>query len=283
MKYEMYSCSAKVLLLCCCRVYNLAGSSDPMPIWERFLCGMSDIEPRAIINGLRVRDRKMPWTVFLQVRFNKPRPLWGNCGGTILTKKHILTAGHCFENHLGQHVLIRYGSTVLDQAQSQLSTVFEAHPRYNDDNLENDVAVITLPKALHFTEHVRPACFPKNDVQLTGLTGVIAGWGHTSPSGQKGYVSPYLQFTTQTFMDQEYCFKKLGSEYYNVSTMLCAYKATYDACQGDSGGGILVPFTNRFYIVGIISFGVGCGDVRYPGAYSNVQAFRNWLTTKVHE
>lgn len=45
-------------------------------------------------------------------------------------------------------------------------------------------------------------------------------------------------------------------------------------CLGDSGG----PLVIRNYLVGIISYGYGCGSGKDPGVYTNVLAYKKWIT-----
>ena len=46
-----------------------------------------------------------------------------------------------------------------------------------------------------------------------------------------------------------------------------------DACQGDSGGPVLL----NDEIVGATSWGIGCAYPNYPGVYTDVAMFRNWI------
>lgn len=57
--------------------------------------------------------------------------------------------------------------------------------------------------------------------------------------------------------------------------MLCAGNARggKDACQGDSGG----PMATRDTLVGVVSWGVGCGRREFPGVYANVAYLREWI------
>lgn len=45
----------------------------------------------------------------------------------------------------------------------------------------------------------------------------------------------------------------------------------YSIFQGDSGGPLLYRDGNdKWYVVGVVSFGTGCGRQQYPGVYSSV-------------
>lgn len=57
--------------------------------------------------------------------------------------------------------------------------------------------------------------------------------------------------------------------------MICAADTEKDSCQGDSGGP-LFNLENK-ELVGVVSWGVGCADARYPGVYSNIANQRTWI------
>lgn len=50
-----------------------------------------------------------------------------------------------------------------------------------------------------------------------------------------------------------------------------------DACQGDSGGPLLYRFNGVYQLIGLVSLGNGCGLTGYPGIYTYVNYFRNWI------
>lgn len=53
--------------------------------------------------------------------------------------------------------------------------------------------------------------------------------------------------------------------------------------QGDSGGPLAcyMPDLTRYYLVGISSFGYGCGRPRLPGVYLQTGFYRKWIQSQV--
>lgn len=63
-------------------------------------------------------------------------------------------------------------------------------------------------------------------------------------------------------------------------SMLCAGhpEGGQDSCQGDSGGPLMIQMPNRRWAtIGIVSWGVRCGEPNRPGVYTRVDRYLPWI------
>jgi hypothetical protein len=81
--------------------------------------------------------------------------------------------------------------------------------------------------------------------------------------------------TYEDLYDFTYAPEELGI----TEAMICANYADggRGSCQGDSGGPLLVNTNEGYQQVGIVSFGTGCADGRFPGVYARVGEFTDWI------
>lgn len=69
--------------------------------------------------------------------------------------------------------------------------------------------------------------------------------------------------------------KTVGSQAYPATNSLFNFCVTIS--QGDSGGPLVVREGDVHVLVGVVSSGIGCGSKSFPGVYSRVSSFVDWI------
>lgn len=118
---------------------------------------------------------------------------------------------------------------------------------------------------------------------LTTEVGSMTHNSHWTPTNinmytyifQSATASRTLRSATVNIVPQSACLRAYLSIATVTSEMICAVGANpgKDACQGDSGG----PLAYNGYLIGLVSWGEGCADVRYPGVYTRVSVYTKWI------
>ncbi|XP_072756479.1 venom serine protease 34 isoform X2 [Anoplolepis gracilipes] len=245
----------------------------------KFLCELQTIEepedddcrcgwknPTKIVGGMETGVNEYPMMAGLVDPFQ--RDVY--CGATIISQRHVLTAAHCLTNRNTSNVGVLVGdhdlSTGSDTNATHLYKVskLDIHPLYNDESLENDIAMVTTDSIISFSEEVGPACLPfqHQSDSFAGNYVNLLGWGTTQLGGMK---SKTLQEVTLTVITNRECRRWEPNLLYS---QLCTYGEKKDACQN--------PTTRREVLVGIISSGSGCGN-NDPGINTRIGTYLNWI------
>jgi len=241
-----------------------------------------------IVGGEAASEDEHPWQVGVFL-WNRQHP---DCGGTLISSTHVLTAAHCTV-HRGttrklpaSDVRVLLGEHNVTDREFNRVDVAEIinHPNYNPTTVDNDYAILRLAKPVSFTKKVSPACLP-DDLTSTyeGTLATITGWGLLRDEGRAPNV---LQEVDVTAITNAKCQSEFPRSQIFPDTitknMLCASAPGKDSCQGDSGGPLIAPENGRQALIGIVSWGWGCAGSwgkEWPGVYARVTEQMDWILT----
>ncbi|XP_023117234.2 complement factor I isoform X2 [Amphiprion ocellaris] len=231
---------------------------------------------RRVVGGVPAKPTQIQWQVALVE--NKRI----DCGGAYIGGCWVITAAHCVRpNPSAFKVKFSIWKKFHIQTTSDIVPIedIRIHPNYNPATYENDIALIQLQKR-PFTEE----CFVKNPAisavcipwtpQLfqPNHTCSISGWGRTA-DGRSARV--LLWANVSLIADCQRFYKdrfKPG--------MMCAgdLEGSVDSCQGDSGGPLVCEDElGVSYLWGIVSWGDKCGMPGFPGVYTQVAHYFEWI------
>ncbi|NXF99475.1 TMPSC protease, partial [Sakesphorus luctuosus] len=236
-----------------------------------------------IVGGHEAPAGAWPWVVSLQALRGGLR-FFHLCGGVLLSRRAVLTAGHCVQGRrnpcfwravLGLHNLHRHGPHTVKRSIRRILV----HSEFDSETFENDLAVFELSRAVQLSLHIQPLCLPPAPLGPrleNGSDCYVSGWGHTS---EKGKISDVLKEARVEILPHSLCNSSKGYAGLIHDKVLCAgdWAGGTDTCQGDSGGPLMCYHPDRYYLIGIASFGAGCGRPRYPGIYVRLSQYRTWI------
>ncbi|XP_055381908.1 trypsin beta-like [Condylostylus longicornis] len=194
------------------------------------------------------------------------------CGGSILSQDWVITAAHCIYNESATSIVVHAGTNIwYSGIPYGVSRVFR-HQDYDPNTYINDVALLLLVNSIQYDSNT----FPRQPIALAetlpadGTQVLVSGYGDTSENGNLAttLMSVYVNMVNVDSCNTSYAGEVLDG-------MFCAAAPKKDSCQGDSGGPIVYNNT----LIGVVSWGYGCANPQYPGVYTSVPYFYDWITT----
>lgn len=211
-----------------------------------------------IVNGTDADIKDFPYQILL--RYNNTF----DCGGTILSKDTILTAGHCVEERQPADITILVGSSDPNGGEVHNVSKIISHPKHEVDHLDYDAAILKLTTPLTFGPTVQPIGALANSEPAEGDVATVSGYGRLYDDGPDAKT---LQSVQIPIISIENCREEYGAGAI-TDRMICAGypDGGKDSCSGDSGGPLVVSNT----IIGIVSWGNGCAVAGQAGVYTDV-------------
>ncbi|XP_068204002.1 trypsin-1-like, partial [Palaemon carinicauda] len=246
-------------------------------------CGVAQVTADGIriVNGTAAAANEYPYQVIVNPTIAGSSY---QCGGSIIKKRWILTAAHCFfdqnKNQAAQNAIqVGYGSSNRREVTYVTATRYILHENYNPDLNDFDIALIELPNDLNYESDatIQPICLAEASDIVDGGKAVATGWGALQFQGS---TTDDLQEVVLDIISTTQCQSQTGLPT-DTTSVVCALTAYKDTCQGDSGGPLVVRLCpNRWAQIGIVSYGEGCANPEKPGVYTRVPSYRTWIDTK---
>ncbi|KOC66990.1 Serine protease snake [Habropoda laboriosa] len=253
-----------------------------------------------IYGGTEAQSGEFPYMVTLGYKNNDtsddPSPIKYNCGGSLISSQHVLTAAHCANNiHERVPVEVRLGNedmrNVTNVQRIQISDIMY-HPGFKRSTNYNDVAILKLKTQVQLSKTVKPICLQTKSLGIISITPrtplVAIGWGATSFEDENSKPDKLLKTSGLSLVDKEECDKhykghrKLprGIDDSMICTRDTNSSRRSDACGGDSGGPLLMLTESGDSVIGITAFGQFCGSSA-PGVYTSVYHYLDWIEEQV--
>lgn len=254
---------------------------------------------RRVLDGQPAGFGTFPWQAL--IRIGK-----GKCGGVLINRRHVVTAGHCIKNKAVRGIHVTLGEYHLKQKEPYPSQEFRVtraavHPKFQFSPAADrfDVAVLTLDRNVRYAPHISPICLPEAGKDPDpGTNAYVAGWGALVPDDVSGPLIQFLvpeikrpsvlQVVNVPVLENARCerwHQNAGIKVRIWNEMVCAgyRQGGKDSCKGDSGGPLMVQQADgRWVLIGLVSAGFSCGKPGQPGIYHRISATSDWITKQAY-
>jgi len=253
------------------------------------------------VGGFEPKVASWPWMALLGRRQADGSVSW-QCDGAVIrlgiTHEWIITAAHCFNKgvldvvRLGEHNYTDSTDTFTLDYRIERRVI---HPQYSVHTGYHDMALLKLASAPigkgNKNANVVPICLPwgeKISEKVEGKAATLVGWGATEYDGFHSSIPQEVHLTVFNSSTCDQRYKALEEVYEKrypsgivPDYLLCAGHpgGGRDACEGDSGGPLMIFSGFQWYLAGVVSHGYGCGLEEYPGLYTPLHnpAYLSWI------
>ncbi|RMZ94641.1 chymotrypsin-like protease CTRL-1 [Brachionus plicatilis] len=247
-------------------------------------CGLRPLEdPARVISGTEATPGDWAWSVSLTMNGRH------FCGGVLIDDTTVVSAAHCFSGSSYINPALRVDIGVHDRnnkedwVQTRTVSKLYIHQSFSMQNLRYDIALIKLSSKITLNDtYVIPICIDESNSTISelepqGKTGWLTGWGHEK---YQGVLTRYKMQGSIDILTDNRCKQRYGY-LYNTDVQICAGENGVDAgaCQGDSGGPFVLPYQGRWYLVGLVSWGYGCGD---GTVFARFNYFLSWIKDRIN-
>jgi trypsin len=144
-------------------------------------------------------------------------------------------------------------------------------PKFPVENLNNSSVSFQVSVPFKYGIGIQPISLTSTE-PAAGSVAVVSGWGYLSSGGPLASQLQAVDVFVTSRPECNYSYASLGEM---TEGVICAAVPGGEkgTCHLDDGG----PLVFRGELVGLLSYGGGCGDARYPAVYSNVVTIKDFI------
>ncbi|XP_050093400.1 phenoloxidase-activating factor 2-like [Anopheles aquasalis] len=241
---------------------------------------------------------EFPWTAAIYRRTDQLR-LDYLCVGTLIEVGAVLTTASCIQKHRAykHNIEVRLGEWDMSREDEPIPpiergvTAVHVHPQYGSTTKVNDIAIIILCDTVELSHTIGVACLP--DASVNSNNFVAVGWGEVPKNADQTELSQtVLKKDNMPFIDGKTCQQKIRSvispRYILHDSLICTECSSPESSsyRSDAGSPYMagIPGTEeRYYVVGLSSWGYTCGRSDMPTVLTNVSYHRQWIDDVVRK